>query len=521
MDTFEPVDDQTPPSRWTGKRIVGIAVTVLILLRVAIDLVPIRVHISPETTVIDGPLREDGTPDYEAYLNAHWSEGVTPENNAAVDLIRAFGPGIIDEDTREAYFEQLGIPIPPLEGDYYVDFHEFMTQNGSDWQTNVDEYDRLSQMMDHAQAREWSPDEFLEIEKWLQVNKQPLEVILTATNKPLYFSTLVSLDDQGLLYALLPVTQQTESAARLIITKAMFELQQGNTDRALELTLACHRLARLVSMHPTLSGSLVAYADDAIASVGDEQIILSGQLTAAEANEYRNKLSLLNEFRPMRDVINEGERFLSLDAACSLHSGRLSSDEVGLWGGSEQFAIRIGFTPNPALLLFNQMYDEINTVMQLPDPVERIRGLETVEQRLGTNANPDKVKLLLGLMVSTRHAIGEAVGGILVTMMAPFIMEAVIAEERTRINRQLVGLGYALAAHRAEAGSFPQSLEELVPQQMDALPLDPFSGKPFRYRLTDNGFLLYSVGPNTFDDNGYGNGNADDTPFGDRPTDDE
>ncbi len=43
--------------------------------------------ISKKTTVITAPLRADGLPDYGQYLMERFSEGVTPENNAAV-LIR-------------------------------------------------------------------------------------------------------------------------------------------------------------------------------------------------------------------------------------------------------------------------------------------------------------------------------------------------------------------------------------------------------------------------------------------------
>ena len=38
--------------------------------------------ISKETTIITEPLRSDGTPDYVAAINARYSKGVTPENNA-------------------------------------------------------------------------------------------------------------------------------------------------------------------------------------------------------------------------------------------------------------------------------------------------------------------------------------------------------------------------------------------------------------------------------------------------------
>lgn len=51
----------------------------------------IELRVSPETTVVTGPLNPDGTVDYVAAFNAELSQGVTPENNAAVLLLRALG----------------------------------------------------------------------------------------------------------------------------------------------------------------------------------------------------------------------------------------------------------------------------------------------------------------------------------------------------------------------------------------------------------------------------------------------
>jgi hypothetical protein len=60
----------------------------------------VKVTISKETTYITEPLRPDGYPDYLAALDQRRSEGVTPENNAAVPLMRALGPGIISKNIR-------------------------------------------------------------------------------------------------------------------------------------------------------------------------------------------------------------------------------------------------------------------------------------------------------------------------------------------------------------------------------------------------------------------------------------
>ncbi len=61
-----------------------------------------------------------------------------------------------------------------------------------------------------------------------------------------------------------------------------------------------------------------------------------------------------------------------------------------------------------------------------------------------------------------------------------------------------------IALHRYQRthGSFPESLEALVPGFLPTLPLDPVDGKPLRYVLGDTGPILYSLGGDGDDDGG-------------------
>ncbi|MBC8235640.1 hypothetical protein H8E77_39340 [bacterium] len=45
-------------------------------------------------------------------------------------------------------------------------------------------------------------------------------------------------------------------------------------------------------------------------------------------------------------------------------------------------------------------------------------------------------------------------------------------------------------------------LNELVPEIVPKLPLDPFIGKDFVYRREEEGFIIYSLGENAEDDGG-------------------
>ncbi len=60
----------------------------------------------------------------------------------------------------------------------------------------------------------------------------------------------------------------------------------------------------------------------------------------------------------------------------------------------------------------------------------------------------------------------------------------------------------ALAVYRAEHGSYPESIDQLVPAVLERLPVEVFSGKPFVYKRSADGFLLYGVGVNGVDEGG-------------------
>jgi hypothetical protein len=63
----------------------------------------------------------------------------------------------------------------------------------------------------------------------------------------------------------------------------------------------------------------------------------------------------------------------------------------------------------------------------------------------------------------------------------------------------------ALAIERyrlANKDHLPATLQELVPAYLDAVPADPFDGRPIRYNRLPKGYLIYSVGEDGVDNGG-------------------
>ncbi len=61
----------------------------------------------------------------------------------------------------------------------------------------------------------------------------------------------------------------------------------------------------------------------------------------------------------------------------------------------------------------------------------------------------------------------------------------------------------AIERHRlTHSNQLPETLADLVPALIPAMPIDPFDGQPLRYRHTNDTYVVYSVGPDRRDDGG-------------------
>jgi len=68
----------------------------------------------------------------------------------------------------------------------------------------------------------------------------------------------------------------------------------------------------------------------------------------------------------------------------------------------------------------------------------------------------------------------------------------------------------ALRSFKNKTGRWPESLEEIRDLVSQGILIDPQNNSPFVYKLTDNSFTLYSIGPNNIDDFGGHGSRADD-----------
>ena len=92
--------------------------------------------------------------------------------------------------------------------------------------------------------------------------------------------------------------------------------------------------------------------------------------------------------------------------------------------------------------------------------------------------------------------------GMVARIMTPAFARTYRVELQAVAASLCARVGLAAERYRLKEGQLPDTLDELVPGYMPQLPLDPFDGKPLRFRHLDKGYVIYSVGQDLTDDQG-------------------
>ena len=295
---------------------------------------------------------------------------------------------------------------------------------------------------------------------------------------------------------------------------------QGKIDEAIEDSITCHRLGRLIGQGPFLVDSLVGIAIDLLACQADVMAAHYGKLPAEKIKTWRQQLQGLAPLPSVVERINVGERFSYLDVTFGIvRFGPSALDQLDEMGGASEDK-KPGFKDVVSKAVLNTMsdwddvmrrgnrwYDELVVAGRKPTYQERMTAFAEIDQKLEelarSAADPKKLlPLLLARDKGPGKVLSSLLSDILLSMMLPSVGKATVAEDRLVMNNRLVDVAFGLAAYRQETGQYPVQLEQLVPKYLAKIPEDLFVGKPVRYRRKAQGYLLYSVGPNQKDNGG-------------------
>lgn len=271
------------------------------------------------------------------------------------------------------------------------------------------------------------------------------------------------------------------SLARHARYMANWECHQGNTEEALEWVTTGLHLANDMTYDATLMVGMVRCAVASNALYALRNVLYEADLPAHIPEELPKELDKLAD-RRFFERVYEGERCFA--------------SAVAKFQGTQMGPIRrIGYTfmMTPVMLSMNNYASVFIQACKENDPAKRKAVLAPLQDALDQYEANNK---------RTFRVVNWLQFGDFEACALPAHRGLLDGMNRQAAMAQGARLALALKMHKRDKGFYPDALGAIVPEYVDQLPLDPFSGEDYLYRLQDDGFLLYSIGENEKDDGG-------------------
>lgn len=474
--------------------------------------------VGPETTYVTGPLDADGRVDYVAALNERLRGDITPEQNANVLIWQAIGPDGGGTAPPPEYFRWLGVPAPPAGGAYLAKWPAFAKEwvrhaagpPAPDFDMPNDDVVFHDQRQGRARRWPWAAADEPDLGAWVAKNEAPLAVLAEAVKREAFFSPAAPALRAGGRPGLLSGGFFTSaggirSGAEVLVCRAMMRLKAGDADGAWQDLLTCHRLGRLFGQGGSLIEHLVGFALEAIAMSGELVFVSQAKLSAAQLAACQADLGRLRPPGRVADKVDLAERLGILDGIQQLARDGPDSEIAEMTAAAEMSAVDRwagqGTDWDAAMRHVNQTYDRMTSALRLPDWPARAAAMEALSHELDTavgEAGRDRRAAVL----PSRTGRAELIARVGVSFTLGSFSKLAMAEARIAQQHRNVTIAVALAAHRLDHGTYPETLAALAPKYLPEVPADLCSGEPLKYQRTAAGYFLYSIGPNRQDDGG-------------------
>ena len=440
--------------------------------------------VSPETTWITEPLDHNGDVDYLEALNLRLSEGIASENNAAVLYTRAFGPCDLDEKTFTRYLKRVGIDGSQIHDLPLVDFDEWFVRKQREQQVEPltssdasEDEDPLEQYRYlTGDAALWSAEQFPLVDEWLNEFSDVAKTIRDATKIEQCYFPLIARYKPQVMSALLPHPQKMRHAARYFSISALRHLHDNDFDNFIDDLQCMDQIAQHTAQGATLVEELI--------SIAVKRMILSRVLTACDlglsTDDLKTLLAFSRTIKPLEDGvsrIDNCERFMALDAAISIGRGE---SEMG-------FTYPQAFVDwNETLRVINDERDLLVEKLDVEDFTSRAAGSAEIWNRLEQMERNSSVEFMATTLMG-RKSKARWMGKLLTTILTPAFDQVLTAEASLKSDIEMAQIAIAISIYRNEKGELPDSIQQLAPEFLEAIPVEDATGKPYTMSKTDTG----------------------------------
>lgn len=458
---------------------------------------------SVEANAITSPLDENGDVDYLAALNDLASKGIDPEDNAVVKFVQAIGPTPEGVTVSPEFFERLGIESLPEEGDYFVTFESWLAKqdaegDGEDMgmqmrtQAEMREFLAKELMFDFAIEHPWTADDLPAVQQWLRECEPSIKLFDEGLSRTKYYMPIVPPQraERMLLHGNLSHASLIRDVGRLYFVRGGRALGNQDFDAVFAEAMSLQKLAELSSRSSTIVEYLLSMSFQYRANELVNRIVTSPGVTESQLRRFFVELGDVKDTSEVARIIDTGERFTGIEAI--QHHCRNSNFGIDLQNKGEPVFMNRLVDYEQAMIVMNATYDWL---------VQKFEGSnrQQIRARLDSYENEmkDKEAELVSVwtwakaIVGGRKAKGRMAGKIFSSTLMPAVRQVYDSETRQLTQQHLLRLLFAIEIFkRNHDGQPPKNLEQLVPEFLKQIPMDPFDNSPFDYRVGKDGSYL-------------------------------
>ncbi len=482
---------------------------------------PVLVTISKETTRITEPLNANGYPDFREALNLAAKRKITTETNGAILVLKTVGlrqkyPELNDAQKQELYL-RLGIDPLPAEDKYLINSDDYIDAlpesdlpEPNDKERQIEnsferEHEirlRVNHEFGRCCERPWKAADFPRVAKWLKAQDPVLARLDRLRDYPrAYLPIVVGTHTGNLFGAEQPLAHEIRKVVSELNIRAMHALGNGDNAAAIadfERMLILHKYVQQNSHN--MVGDLIAIGIHNMMHPLFNQLLMLESLRSEQTEQLAELLKKHSHApRSMLETIDRYERLYMLDIICQ-------AAEFGIDGKPDKpqlLSKRQQFDYDLMLNQLNGCYDRLLAAARIENRVARLQAIEKLNDEVDETKKKSENKANELLAVLTKAGRSKLFADRLQGLMLPAIDAALDAEHKDGTRRELWLLAIALRKYHVKHGKYPAQLNQLVPQFIAAVPNDQLTNEPFTYRSNGNGMLLYSVGRDRVDHQGY------------------
>ena len=285
---------------------------------------------------------------------------------------------------------------------------------------------------------------------------------------------------------LLPELQSLRNVARLLVLEARREAADALHDVA-----RIQRIGRHAASEPILISNLVGIAIDTMALETLAQVLPTlrkSDLATLDSSDIRDLVTT----PPAMASNFYGEEAFGLSVFADVSDNQLSVPTLT--------DVLINGQPQPSTLRMLPL-SLLYRVFFLPADLAGYRSIMAQYQAAAsrTEPYPDLTKRIDAIETQTR----DRSPGMLTSMVVPTLGAVFKAQTRSVAHHRAATALVAATKERLETGAVPETFDELAAQLVPPASRDPFTAdQPLFMKQTDDGLLVYSIGPDGEDDGG-------------------